>query len=87
MEIISRIAQNKSSEIQHVLLEDPIYKPEATLNGLCEFKFRKPSENYIKACKERLSLNQKKQGRIIYEPSLVNFVSENQKIRIFKEIS
>ena len=87
MEIISRIAQNKSSEIKHVLLEDLIYKPEATLNSLImSLNLEKPTENYINACKERL-FSKPKETRFDYlwHPSLINFVSEEIKKYEFLE--
>ena len=87
MEVISRIAQNTTFEIQHVFLEDLIYKPEATLNYLImSLNLEKPTENYIKACKERL-FSEPKETRFDYfwHPSLVNFVAEKIKRYEFLE--
>ena len=66
MEVITRITQNTNFEVQHVLLEDLIYQPEATLNSLItSLNLERPTENYLNACKERLFLSQRKQDLII----------------------
>jgi len=81
MEVITRITQNTTFEIQHVLLEDLIYKPEATLNNLItNLDLERPTEDYINACKKRL-FSKPKETRFDYswDPMLVNFISEKIK--------
>ena len=81
MEVITRITQNTTFEVQHVLLEDLIYKPEATLNSLItSLDLERPTENYLNACKERL-FSKPKETRFDYswDPMLVNFISKKIK--------
>ena len=81
MEVIASITQNTTFKIQHVLLEDLIYKPEATLNNLITgLNLERPPEDYMNACKARL-FSKPKETRFDYSwhPMLVNFVSEKIK--------
>lgn len=81
MEVITRITQNTTFEVQHVLLEDLIYKPEATLNSLItSLDLERPTENYLNACKGRL-FSKPKETRFDYswDPMLVNFISRKIK--------
>ena len=81
MEVISRIAKNTTFQIQHIFLEDLIYKPEATLNNLIvSLNLEKPTECYINACKKRL-FSKPRETRFDYSwhPTLIDFVSEKIK--------
>lgn len=78
MEVISKIDQGDSFEVEHIFLEDLICQPALTLTGLLDsLNIAKPTDEYIQACSKML-FSRPKETRFDWEwsSSLVDYVSQ-----------